>query len=39
MKSDATAAVAAVYELRVALMTLPVRQAFILRAIFGAGER
>lgn len=30
MKSEAMAAMAAVHELRVALMTLPVRQALIL---------
>lgn len=38
MESEATAAVAEVHELRVALMTLPVRQALISRAIFSPGE-
>lgn len=39
MKSEALAAVAVVHELRVALMTLPVRQALISKAIFSPGER
>lgn len=39
MKSEALAAVAMVHKLRVALMTLPVRQALISQAIFSPGER
>lgn len=39
LKSEALAGMAMVHELRVALMTLPVRQALSSQAIFSPGER